>query len=627
MAKLPIKQLKGNDGTSGSILMTDGTKIIYSEDSTASVALPSGDTASRPTLTIADEGHTRFNTDTNLMETWDGSAWVSGSGINDLSDVTGGEPALTDGTPAIATWTLGTLKSDAIDQLNQVLGKLVPASPSSFPGGQTLTVASVGSTPLLASGVIPDNTSGGTLPVVAGNSVTRITAATVSSNTIGDNGSTGYDGPGDSGTVAAVVNGSTSGSVVLTTGSQNGTYTNLLIANDQAYPLATPGFWESFRASVTAASAIQGWNRIQITHSAASNTNTVYFVRDNLTALPTLASGTVANNTATPSYSSGVIHYGSITDNVDISSLTMTNIAGETYYGGSDVVTITGLAATSAITGKAYSHTGSVGSASNYNYASLGITTPVARQTTTATALDTLNFTLNSNNQHTMGYLGITGKNVNGTSTQFNITSPYILIKRGTAQATQIDENAIVGSSVNAARTYLGSGFTGDTPAGPLPTGAASWTSSQDLSGAGYLHEAAVVGGVLTRDLTNYTTGFLPTNTVNYSTKNASQYFTFVFTKSALSNFSMNITGTYSGLWIGLPGISDDNGQSPNALGGAWWNAFALYNGSGIPGRVGDVSAGCATGAVASGTTGSVAITFGAATSTLFVSVLLFLIL
>ena len=79
--------------------------------------------------------------------------------------------------------------------------------------------------------------------------------------------------------------------------------------------------------------------------------------------------------------------------------------------------------------------------------------------------------------------------------------------------------------------------------------------------------------------------------------------------------FSISITGSYSGLIIGLPGVSDSNSTSPNAAGGAWYDAFTLYDGSGNPGGTGN-GAGCANGTVASGSSGSVSITLGTESTT-----------
>jgi hypothetical protein len=90
---------------------------------------------------------------------------------------------------------------------------------------------------------------------------------------------------------------------------------------------------------------------------------------------------------------------------------------------------------------------------------------------------------------------------------------------------------------------------------------------------------------------------------------------TFYFAKSTLSTFSISITGSYSGLFIGLPGVSDSSSTSPNATGGAWYDAFSLYDGSGNPGGAGN-GAGCANGGVASGSSGSVNITLGTQSTT-----------
>jgi hypothetical protein len=567
--------------------------------------VPQGTTAQRPGSPT--DGFLRYNTDNSYLEVYIASltSWepisTSSGGNATLSDVTGGQTQLST-TPYAVSLLTTTLKSDAIDSLNHIVGKLLPAGPTAFPGSYTLSVTSVGTTPVLAAGAVPNNTNGGTLPATDGQSVTRTTGATVSSNTIG----TGDDvGPGDSGTVTALVNNTASGNVTLATGSQNGTYTSLVISNDQNY--GTPsGFHESFRAAISNATVAQGWNRIQITDTGASNTNIAYFVTDNVTAAPVVTGGVVTNNTlGTTASSSGVVHYGTGAV-LNLASVTMTNLAGETYYNGSPI-TVASTTAFNADTAPITTQT--------YTYTNVGVTTPIARQTTTAQALTTMTVSVNATNTHTAGTLTYQGTNVNGSSSVITVASPIILLKNGTAKSTEVNEQTITGSSVNAARSYLGSSGTGDTPTVTLSS-ATAWTSTQDLSAAGYLHEAVVSGGVLRQDTTNYSSGYLPANTVNYSTKNATQYFTFVFNKTALSNITVTLTGNYAGLWIALPGVSDNATISPAALGGVWWNAFALYNGAGVPGRTGDTPAGCANGSVASGATGAVALTFGTQSST-----------
>ncbi len=157
------------------------------------------------------------------------------------------------------TLTDSTKISSAIDTLNETLGLLVPTAPGDFPNSETLTVSSVGSSPYLAGGTVPDRTSGGTLPASAGASVTRVTDTTPNSSQIDNFRS-------DSGTLAAVVNGSTSGSVTFDGTDKNATYTDLRVSGYADSPSDTPGFYTESDAQIRIASALStGWNRIQMT--------------------------------------------------------------------------------------------------------------------------------------------------------------------------------------------------------------------------------------------------------------------------------------------------------------------------------------------------------------------------
>jgi len=495
------------------------------------------------------------------------------------------------------TLTDSTKISSAIDTLNETLGLLVPTAPNDFPNSETLSFSSTGSSPYLASGSVPDNTSGGTLPATAGQSVTRITDTTPNSNQIDDFRS-------DSGTLAVVVNGSTSGSVTFDGTDKNGTYTDLVVSGYADFPADTPGFYTASDAQVRVASALDaGWNRIQMTHDEGSDTNTAYFVVDDLTGSPSIASGTISGDSAGSSaYSSGIEHFAS-GGSVTVSNLTMTNLAGETYYNGNPI---------------SVSGSDSIISSQSYSYSDVGVTAPIARQTTSAEALSALTVNINGSNRHTSGSLTVTGTNVNGTGSQ--AISGTILLKAGTARSSDVDEQniSIPSGATGGNRVDLGSSATGDTPlgAGNLPSSSLTWDSTQDLTASGYAHEAGVVAGILSSDQTDYTSGYWPDgNAIDYSGKDATQYMTFYFAKSALSTFSISITGSYSGLFIGLPGVSDDNSISPNATGGAWYDAFTAYDGSGNPGGAGN-GAGCGNGGVASGSSGSVAITLGTQSTT-----------
>jgi hypothetical protein len=165
------------------------------------------------------------------------------------------------------------------------------------------------------------------------------------------------------------------------------------------------------------------------------------------------------------------------------------------------------------------------------------------------------------------------------------------------------------------ARVDLGIGNTiTDAPQviGGLPASPTPFPSSQTLADPLYTSEAVIVGGVLRHDIGDYSTGYLPVG-LNYSGKKIdSQYVDFVISEPSKSNITINIDGTYSGIWIGLEGYSDDVAICPNSTSFTWWDGFVAYNGSGLPGRAG-ASEGCADGILPTGTSGSYTMTFGTA--------------
>ena len=495
------------------------------------------------------------------------------------------------------------------DILDNILDKLVPEAPPNFATGSISESGyTTGTSPLLASGTIPDNTNGGTVPVTsAGDSVAayRGTSSTVDSNTLTN------QGPGDTGTVAIVVNG-TQGSTLTFTSSTGQTINNggLQVFNNGDYPADTPGFWQDFDIKVNNAAVTNGWNRYQLTHTApgTTDTNDMYVLRDNMTSNPAVGGTPVLTENApgTLVYSSGIAHYQN--DAVlEISGVTMSNLSGYTYYNGNPMQINDAQSDDDSI----------IASNINKSYSDVGVSTPIAQGTTSAQALNAVTFSPNDNNNHgTCPDVRFRLRNANGFSGYTTFTSNDVNYMVGTT-SSRVDEDNIPMTGLSSSdRVFLGASFTGNTPAGPLPAAPSAWVSTQDLTAAGYAHEAVVRGGIIRRDQTNYTAaGWLPTG-LDYSGKDTSQYITFSWTQTAKSNFSISITGSYSGLWVGLPGISDDNATSPEALGGAWWDAFQLYNGAGVPGRTGDAPAGCANGSAATGGSGTVNVTFGTESST-----------
>lgn len=122
------------------------------------------------------------------------------------------------GTPALgtltgaATFTTSTSVTDGIAILNQVLSKLVPAQPVSFPNAVALTVTGVTSWRIAvaqASQALNGNTG---LQVAAGSTVSTLRAATFGTNTFTT------QGPGDSGTLSVYRNTSLATSHQMTVG-------------------------------------------------------------------------------------------------------------------------------------------------------------------------------------------------------------------------------------------------------------------------------------------------------------------------------------------------------------------------------------------------------------------------
>lgn len=521
---------------------------------------------------------------------------AAAAAANAVSSVDGFSIALGDVTKGDGSWLPGavplsneTKVSDAVDSLNEVLAKLVPAAPPNFPNGVLSITNTSGNSPVLASGAVPNNT-GTASPYTAGGAVTRITAAGVSSNTFSN------VGPGDTGTLELLVNGAVLGSKALTGSGDNGNVNGLNISGQADFPVSTPGFWKSINVNVVTAAAAVGINRFSLRHTGATpgTTNELFFVRDNVTATPVLSAGSVAQNTlGTVSYSSGVPHYsagGTLTV-----GLSTSNLSGETYYGGNDPISISG--------------TNGVIASQAFTYATAGIATPIARQTTAATAVTPLTVNVNGTNVFGVGTVQAVLRNVNGASSAANVSATNILAMIGTQSGRVYEMNVPVTNLGSIPNTN--NAFRVNLPTGNTPAGAYTAFASADALAS---YEAAVVAGVLKNDTTNYSTGYLPAGP-DYSGKDAAQYVTFMFQRAAVSKFAITVAGSYAGCWVKLPGVSDDAGISQNAANG-WWNMFQPYSGAGVPGRAGDPNAGAAATAVMAGAGGSYSVTFGTQSST-----------
>lgn len=482
------------------------------------------------------------------------------------------------------TLTANTYVTDGLVQINTVLGKLVPPSPSNFPGGQTLTISSLSSY-RMANITQTDNTPGANKSVAAGTTVTSVRrAATYATNTIAT------VGPGDAGTITAVRNGANVGNVTLNTNaspSANGTYGgNLVITNNFDYNSANAniaaGFWYVFSAAISGTAAPAGWNEVYIADSAVANTNTPSWYYDNSSpSTPSFTSTTmIPPGSPTLLYSSTIPFYTNV--NQFAVGTTVANVSGN-MYPTSNVLS-TGTA------GGSFAAPASV----NYNASNVGSNTLNAFQSAsfTTTATVTTGFGASA----TGPQLSVNNSYATGTLTLTTALGNIVLYKSGTS--TAIDEGNIV---VTAVGTGSGNAYRIINPGtGNTPTYTGSEAAFNSQSSTLQTYDATVVGsgvqGVLKHDQTNYSTGYLPAGPNLSAGRTATQYFTFKFVRTTVSKFDITYAGTVAGMWVALPGSVIDSSSGANG----WIDMSQAYAGSGYPGvnSPGNGSDGCSVGGV-----------------------------
>ena len=561
-------------------------------------------------VTISAVGNANIVTVTGTGANINGT--FSTTGLVTIPNTAGGATAIEMGSPTqgnlvsnAVTLTTSSSVSNAIAQLNVVLGKLVPPSPPNFPASQSIAVQTL-STYRMANYVQTDNTPGANKSVAGGTTVTTVRRA--SSYTTGNITTAG---PGDTGTITSVLNGTDAGNRTLTASlNGNGTYSNLVIFNNYDYNVANAniaaGFWSVF-SSRTAGTVTEGWNEVYIADSATSNTNTYsWFYDSSNPGTPAFSSLTISPpGSPSYTYSSTVPHY----NNTNIFNITANvNRLSGNMYPTSD----------SFVTG---SSGGAFGTPSSVTYSSAGVTTPLAQNlyvssgnasiSTTSTIIagfgaSSTGPSLSSNNSY------------NSNTQAFTATlAANVLYKTGTVSSASVLEeaNVFVGSTIG---TGSGLAFRIINPGSadtPVYTANAAAFNSQSSTLQTY--DSTIVANILKHDQTNYSTGYLPAGPNLSSGRTGSQYFTFKIIRTSVSKFDVRWTGTIAGLWVALPGSTIDSTSSANG----WIDMSIAYAGAGIPGvnSPGNGSDGCALGGIAplnsAQTNKSVTATFGTVSS------------
>ena len=540
------------------------------------------------------------DTGANVTGTLNVSGIITVPSTSGAIDIALGTPTQGNLTSNALTLTTASSVSNSIAQLNQVLGKLVPSSPTDFPGSYTLAVDSL-STYRMADFTQTDNTGTGGKTVAGGTTVTNTRrSASYTTNAIIN------VGPGDSGTITALLNNVNAGQRILTTALDgNGTYSNLIISNNVDYNSVdsnvAAGFWSVFTAD-TAGTVTEGWNEIQIDDSVTSATGTPDWYYDASTpGTPQFTSASItADSTPSYTYSSTVAHYNNT--NAFTIDFQVNRLSGD-MYPTSD----------SFITG---SSGGAFSSPASRTYAQASVTTPLAQNLYVASGTATVATTAGIISGFGKSTSGPTISCFNSYATGTNNFAPGsdVLYKTGTSSSSsRIEEaNVYIGSTVG---TGSGLAFRIENPGSTdTPTFTASASAFDSQNGPLQTYDATVVADSLAHNVTDYTTGYLPVG-ADLSGQASDQYFTFKVIRTSVSKFDVKWSGTLAGLWVCVPGSTIDNASGLNG----WVDMSVSYGGAGVPGsdigNGGNGSDGCALGTTAplnaSQTNTSITATFG----------------
>jgi hypothetical protein len=487
---------------------------------------------------------------------------------------------------------------DSVNEINFILGKLVPKPPTSiFDAEFTLTgLTGVGR---LCSSFSPINNTNGEFSPSAGNQYDRNVDNTVTSNYI-----TEY-GPGDAGTVIGFVNAVGVGTTTLSTGSNDGLYGSLRIINDKDAFFSSRNtgiaslFYEVYDARLENAPSPDGFNKAFIEQNSSKTQRAFWYEDPSTVGAPILTSSTPTTPPSpTLNYSSGVPHYTQASNNGFEYVITCENATGDMYTTNTFLTSSTPSAA-GFQNGGSKSYTdfagGTIPPARNFGVG-VGVTcliTQIPRDLHLTVSTDATRFST------------YTATTPYGTDTVRATITQAVNIMGTTARTDKIDEDNILISSLGTGSgnsIRVNAGASGDNPT-PVYT---SWNASSSVSS----YESVVRGAVLRHDQTNYSTGYLPVGPNYSSGRSGSQYFQIQIIRSQVSEFNIIVTGSYAGCWVCMPDNSNWTTGLSNTNG--WADMFLAAPSSGVP-RNGNN--GCSSGGVMTGSSGTFKCVFGTESS------------
>jgi hypothetical protein len=486
---------------------------------------------------------------------------------------------------------------DSVNEINFILGKLVPKAPTTIFDVDFILTGLTGFGKLCA-GFAPVNNTNGDITPSAGTQYSRNIDNTVTSEYI-----TEY-GPGDAGTVTGFVNSVGVGTTTLSTGVNDGTYGSLQIANDKDAFFSTRNtgiaseFYEVYDARLINAPCPDGFNKAFIQQNALQTKKAFWYEDPSTVGAPILSVTTPVTPTSPNlNYSSGVPHYTQNSANGFTYVITCENATGDMYYHATDNF----LASSGQTTG--FQNDGSK------TYTNFGGTIPPVQNFGVGVGVTCL-ITQIPRDLHQTILSGSTTKFSNYTATtpygsnsiRANVTQSINMMGT-TARTDKIDEdNILVNFSNNAKRVNAGS--SGDNPTPVYTAFSASNTPA--------VYEAIVRGAVLRHDIEDYSDGtWLPVGPdFSGRTSGNAQYFQVEIIQSEISQFNISVTGSYAGCWVCMP----DNSNWTSSLSGVngWANMFIAYRGAGVPTSA---EPGCSSGGVMTGSSGTFTCVFGTESS------------
>jgi hypothetical protein len=388
---------------------------------------------------------------------------------------------------------------------------------------------------------------------------------------------------------------------------------NLLTSAGAATTFASstyyPGYYYGFRANILARGDFipVGINRFGMNHSSTGIVANIEFVKDDVTAVPTVTSGTLAIKApGTYRYISGIPYFNTGSPQLWWQNVTINSWIGQTWNNTANVAfVVTGTVKEGSSGNVILANAHPYASLSNVSSPALASGTPIAGTgNVSAYSAGNLTIAVNQASVRSIANLRIVVTNVNGTSAY---AETGVNVQVHTASQSGISEIAIsANTSANTNPAVRSTYFLANTIHTPLyarltnfMTAPNVYTEASDPGVAG-TKEATIRIGVLKWSANNYSTGYLPVGPDRSSDGGSYQYFTMGFQRTGVSNFNLHLVAPagVAGVWIAAPGTTIDSTSGLNG----WLTATTSYAGSGVPGSNtgagGNGSDGCGSGAL-----------------------------